>query len=152
MISKILGLLALSLLAGPIAANASYVYSFTENTSPFGYSFVLTRPSLITTETVPAGSFDQLTAGVSTVEFTNLDLSTFDIRFPDTYSTFGFSGTGPVTSPGTYCGAVGSSCDVFSLTLETSSVPEPVPLPAAAWLLLSGLGGLGLVGRRRKVA
>jgi 4-hydroxyphenylpyruvate dioxygenase len=31
-----------------------------------------------------------------------------------------------------------------------SNVTTPVPVPAAAWLLLSGLGGLGFMGRRRR--
>jgi hypothetical protein len=36
---------------------------------------------------------------------------------------------------------------IDSITLRTAS---PVPLPAAAWLMLSGLGGLGAMARKRK--
>jgi len=47
---------------------------------------------------------------------------------------------------GSFAGFVGMG--IAEVMQETT----PVPLPAAAWLLLSGLGGLGFVGRRRKAA
>jgi hypothetical protein len=48
-----------------------------------------------------------------------------------------FAGLGLSASPG----------ENFILDVQTSTVP----LPASAWLMLSGLGGIVLLGRKRKV-
>jgi hypothetical protein len=44
----------------------------------------------------------------------------------------------------------GASADSFTLKIGEIANAPPVPLPAAAWLLLSGLAGLGVVGRRKR--
>jgi hypothetical protein len=38
------------------------------------------------------------------------------------------------------------------LTYNVAAATSPVPLPAAVWLLVSGLAGLGAIGRRRNAA
>lgn len=47
-----------------------------------------------------------------------------------------------------YARSAGHSLGLYNLHTSFS----PVPLPAAAWLLLSGLGGLGLLRRKRTPA
>lgn len=56
---------------------------------------------------------------------------------------FGITNTGTGNRRGDY---------TLHVSLDSAKVPSPVPLPAAAWLLLSGVGVLGLLGRRRKTA
>jgi hypothetical protein len=86
-------------------------------------------------------------------------MPTFEQRFADMigmYSDPTGDGTGPDVywryydfkdtggPEGTF---TGNFC--FSTGAATCATPSPVPLPAAAWLLLWGLGGLGFLGRRK---
>jgi hypothetical protein len=57
----------------------------------------------------------------------------------------GFTSSTPIASVDFAEQGNGFDVTGFELASATS-----VPLPAAAWLLLSGLGGLGLVSRRKR--
>ena len=53
----------------------------------------------------------------------------------------------------TYRGATFAGVFTIDLAADTLTYSvAPVPLPAGVWLLLSGLAGLGVFGRRRAVA
>jgi hypothetical protein len=51
-----------------------------------------------------------------------------------------------------YAIALGSNFTGDSFTLRVNTVPAPIPLPAAAPMLLAGLGALGFAARRRRKA
>lgn len=135
-------------LSGPTVATSQISGSLTDNTrngitlNPLVGAFVqnpTVSPSLISTNAPSGGAFSRSsTAGTG----------------PITY-TYNLASAGPVAGPSAGPYNLLTTTVSFTLTglgdraaLTGNATIDPVPLPAAAWLMLSGLAGIGLLARR----
>ena len=135
--------------ASGIAAGAPRLELVTDGGAYFGIQFG------------PAGSFVDNTAGPgSTGNLLALtDNGRYDLTgiggsvYTDRAAALTAAGLFSIVRATLVMDSFGGADRNFTINSFTAEkVASPVPLPAAAWLLLSGLGGLGALARRRKLA
>ena len=93
----------MGLLAGPVVAQASFIYSFSGGTFRPDFGFSLTPPSLITFDSFVAADFDQLSPSDTRFVFLfGLDSPDFLIEFEQPGLATDFIFPEPAAGPGTY--------------------------------------------------
>lgn len=142
--------------SGPVTAQAEETVTFFANSSVFGdvdfgasddTGFQSFAPGVAGTVVDLAGSEMVMLNPTNFADFTGAAGDTFLIDFNTIVAT-GFTGGG-----GNLDFLVDTTAEISAevkYTFDAAPTPvAPIPLPAAGWMLLAGLGGIGLLGRRR---